>query len=362
MTNGVATFELPARAIVTLQGDLVVGQAPFLGTPFNVGTATTTTIQAEDYDKGGEGVAYHDVDIVNRGNKYRVGEGVDLETATDAGAGYLVGWTKPGEWLEYTLNVATAGPQTLQFRVASTGSSGKFHVEIDGVDKTGVLVVPNTGGWQTWATISKSIDLPAGEHVMRVFMDAAGGTGYVGNFNWIKFVPPTTPPPPPGGQTPFKGTPFAVNVGTATTIQAEDFDNGGQGVAFSDTTSNNQGGAYRSTAVDLQATSDAGGGYNVGWTKTGEWLEYTIDVQTPVLASLAFRVAGATSGGTFHAEIDGVNVTGTLAVPNTGGWQNWTTVSKTGINLTAGVHVLRPKMDAIGSTGYVGTFNWIRIV
>jgi O-glycosyl hydrolase len=359
VANGVATFNLPARAMITLQGDIVAGQAPFLGSPFAVG-AGTTTIQAEDFDRGGEGIAYHDVDIANLGKQYRPAERVDLQVTSDADGGHVVGWTKGGEWLEYTIDVATAGSYAAQFRVASTGTNGRFHVEVDGVDKTGLLIVPNTGGWQTFQTVTKQLDLPAGRHVLRVSMDAAGSTGYVGNFNWTKLTPAAAPPP--SGQTPFKGTPFAVNVGgTSTTIQAEDFDNGGANVAFSDTTSTNQGGAYRNTAVDIQATADTGGGYNVGWTRAGEWLEYTIDVKTAGLATLAFRVAAASVGGAFHAEIDGVDVTGTLAVPSTGGWQNWATVTKTGVNLATGVHVLRLKMDAQGPSGYVGGFNWIRI-
>ena len=99
----------------------------------------------------------------------------------------------------------------------------------------------------------------------------------------------------------------------------------------------------------------------VGYAKAGEWLEYTIDVQTPGAATFAFRVAAAGSNGKFHAEIDGVEVTGALTVPNTGGWQTWMTVTKTGVNLTAGLHVLRLKMDTDGSSGYVGNFNWIRV-
>jgi hypothetical protein len=54
-------------------------------------------------------------------------------------------------------------------------------------------------------------------------------------------------------------------------------------------------------------------------------------------------------------------VTGQITVPNTAGWQNWTTVSKSGINLTAGKHVLRLRMDANGSTGSVANFNWLRL-
>src|SRR5262249_1883469 len=77
------------------------------------------------------------------------------------------------------------------------------------------------------------------------------------------------------GIRPFGGTPAPV----PGTIEAENFDLGGQNLAYSDTTPGNTGGVYRVTEdVDIQATTDTGGGYNVGWTKAGEWLKYTVNV------------------------------------------------------------------------------------
>ena len=73
------------------------------------------------------------------------------------------------------------------------------------------------------------------------------------------------------GAVPFGGTP-AVLPGI---IQAEDFDDGGASVAYLDTTSGNRGGVYRQTDVDIEATSDAGGGFDIGWARAGEWLQYT---------------------------------------------------------------------------------------
>src|SRR5205807_1009317 len=62
-----------------------------------------------------------------------------------------------------------------------------------------------------------------------------------------------------------------------------------------------------------------------------------------------------------HAEIDGANVTGSLAVPNTAAWQTWTTLTRSGIALPQGQHVLRIAMDANGSSGSVGNFNYLTI-
>jgi len=61
-------------------------------------------------------------------------------------------------------------------------------------------------------------------------------------------------------------------------IEAEDFDVGGQGVAYHDLTLENEGDKYRPDAVAIEPTTDLEGGYNVGWTEAGEWLAYTVDV------------------------------------------------------------------------------------
>jgi hypothetical protein len=165
-------------------------QTPFKGTPFVVPASGSVTIQVEDFDNGGEGVAYHDVESANLGGAgYRSGTGVDLQTTSDTGGGYNLGYVKAGEWLEYTLHVDAAGTYTMDLRVAAATSNGKFHAEIDGADVTGALTMLNTGGWQTWKTLSRSgVSLAAGDHVLRLKMDANGASGSVGNFNWIKLT------------------------------------------------------------------------------------------------------------------------------------------------------------------------------
>jgi hypothetical protein len=146
-------------------------------------------IEAENYDNGGEGVAYHDLDTTNNGGVYRTTEGVDVKAVTDSGtAGYAVGWAQAGEWLEYTVNVAQAGTYTINARVASQGVGGTFHIEFNGTDKTGTLTVPNTGTWDNgvYQTVIKTgVSLSGGQQVMRIAMDTNGGSGYVGDFDYV---------------------------------------------------------------------------------------------------------------------------------------------------------------------------------
>jgi probable HAF family extracellular repeat protein len=309
------------------------------------------TIQAEDFDEGGEGAAYHDVSPGNDGNTYRSSD-VDVQPTGDAGGGYNVGWTSAGEWLEYTTNVATTGTYTLEARVASPGAGGSFHIELDGTNKTGTMTVPDTGGWQTWTTVSKSIVLEAGLHILRVSVDGNGSSGAFGNLNYLRFVAASATP----GPTPYGGTPRAI----PGTIQAEDFDEGGEGVAYHDSGPNNAGGAYRPTGVDIAGASDIGGGYTVGWMTAGEWLNYTVSVAQSGTYSLAARVAANGTGGTFHVEFDGVNKTGSLTIPNTGGWQNWVDVTAT-VTLGAGTQSMRFVADQNGPAGVFGNLNQIKL-
>jgi hypothetical protein len=167
----------------------------------------------------------------------------------------------------------------------------------------------------------------------------------------------TAPPPAPKIPTPFGGTAVAL----PGLIQAEHFDEGGANVAYSDTTPGNAGGAFRNTDVDIQATTDTGGGFNVGWNRPGEWLNYSVHVSQSRTYTLSARVASNGAGGTFHVEVDGVDVTGPMTIPNTGGHQVWTTLTRTGVTLASGARQVRLVLDATGATGSFGNINYLRV-
>jgi beta-glucosidase len=155
-----------------------ISQAPFHGSPF----VMPGKIEAEDFDTGGEGVAYHDSDAGNNGGQYRTSEDVDIESCADTGGGYDVGWLANNEWLEYTVDVPAAGEYTIEARVASNTTGGNFHIEFGGVDKTGNINVPVTGGWQNWTTVSATAMLSSGTQVMR-FANADSSDEY--NINYF---------------------------------------------------------------------------------------------------------------------------------------------------------------------------------
>jgi hypothetical protein len=162
-------------------GTGVPGQQPYHGTPF----ALPAQIEAEDYDQGGEGVAYQDAEENNIGGAYRPLEGVDIESCDEGG--YNVGWMTPNEWLEYTIDAPVAGDYTIYIRVASNTTGGNFHLEFNGVDATGNIHVPVTGWWQEWDTISTTATLSEGVQIMR-FVNANSGDEY--NINYFDIRAP----------------------------------------------------------------------------------------------------------------------------------------------------------------------------
>jgi carbohydrate binding protein with CBM6 domain len=298
-------------------------------TPYTGSAASIPgTIEAENFDNGGEGIAFHDVTAGNSGGAYRQTD-VDLEAAT--GGGYNVGWIGAGEWLKYSVNVATAGTYVLDARVAASGQGGTFHVEFNGQDATGALTIPDTGGWQNWMTVSTTVALATGAQLMRIVFDTPGANA-VGNLNWVRLSSLSS--------SPFTGTAIAV----PGTLRAQNFDSGREGVAYHDLTPGNSGGQYRTTDVDIEVSSL--GGYDVGWMDTGEWLAYTVNVAAAGTYSLQFQVASAVGGGRLHANFGSTDST-VVDVSNTGGWQNWTTATATA-NLASGQQVMKLCIDAGG--------------
>ncbi|MHA7056919.1 glycosyl hydrolase [Aquimarina sp. M1] len=133
-------------------------------------------------------------------------------------------------------------------------------------------------------------------------------------------------------------------------VEAEDYKEGGEGVGYYDLTSGNTGGAYRQDNVDIENTGDAlGGTYNVGWIDASEWLAYNVNATNSNNSyDIDFRVASPNGNGKFHLELDGVTITEVISVPNTGSWQQYETVSVTGVSISSGNHELRLVFDASG--------------
>jgi len=307
------------------------GLSPYGGTPLPL----PATIAAANFDNGGEGIAYHDTTPGNAGGAYRSTD-VDLQASSEGG--YNLGWIGAGEWANYTVSVAAAGSYVAAIRVASPTGGGSLHIGFNGPSNVWKTVsVPATGGWQTWTTITVPVTLGAGTQQMTLLFDTAGF-----NVSRVTVSAAVSGPPPAGlTSTPFSGS----AIGLPGLVLAENFDNGGEGVAYHDTTAGNAGGAYRSTDVDLQASSE--GGYNLGWIGAGEWVKYSVNVAAAGVYTATLHVASP-SGATLHLSFAGSSsVSVPVTVPATGGWQAWTSVSVP-VTVAAGPQLMTLSFDTAG--------------
>ncbi len=145
------------------------GKTPFLDRM----STNPLTIEAEDFDLGGESVAYHDADPSNKGGYFRTWEGVDLDTV-NPGYGFSIGSTTAGEWLDFTgIPLAKDSTYTFEAVVSAAVSGTRFAVTRDEI-ATDTFVVPAAGS-RTWSTMQKTgLVLSKGMHSFRVRIISGG--------------------------------------------------------------------------------------------------------------------------------------------------------------------------------------------
>ena len=336
----------PYFGLNSIRLTLAAALTPYYGTP----TAVPGEFEAEAFDFGGEGAAYHDNAPGNQGDSgLRTGEDVDIFISNDAGSGspYIVKNFEAGEWLDYSISVANGGNYDIELRAATNAAfpDSAYHVEIDGTNVTGTVVLPDTGGWDNYQWIGRrTIALAAGTHVLKLVSERP----YFG-LNSIRLT--------------ATGSVGATPTAIPGVIEAEQFDAGGEGPGYHENTAGNQGDAgYRTSEdVDIFSSNDGGSGswYIIKNFEAGEWLAYTISVPTTGNYDLELRASTSSDfpNRSYYAQIDGANVTGVVALPDTGGWDNYQWIGKKTIALTAGAHVLK----VVAYQPYFG-FNSLRVL
>ena len=152
----------------------------------------------------------------------------------------------------------------------------------------------------------------------------------------------------PPGEAPYTGTAPQV----PGIVQAANYDSGGQGVAYKVTSVNGTANSYRSDGVDLETTGDttdttgAGAGYDLGWTGSGQWFRYTVNAAGAGTYTVSLRLASpnGVTDALHIANLSGTNLSGDINAPDTGGWQDWATVTAT-VTLPAGTQTLVVDQD-----------------
>ena len=110
--------------------------------------------------------------------------GIKTQPTTDAGGGENIGWIQNGDYADFQVDVTSAGTYEVSFRVASNTTGGIIELQNNGTT-IGQVSVPNTGGWQSWQTVSTQVDLRDGLQTLRTHFK--GDSGYLLNLNYLEF-------------------------------------------------------------------------------------------------------------------------------------------------------------------------------
>ena len=147
-------------------------------------------------------------------------------------------------------------------------------------------------------------------------------------------------------------------------IPAPDYDLGRNGKAYFDAdiadyhvstgtyTAWNSGSAYRNDGVDIGNSTDSdpsSNGYYIGWTADKEWLQYTIDVDSTAAYTVKFRYATPNGGTKIKLLVNDGDITGTLSLPVTGGYQSWVTFPINDVVLYKGQQKIKVVFEKAGA-------------
>ncbi|MEW7292451.1 cellulase family glycosylhydrolase [Aquimarina sp. 2304DJ70-9] len=111
--------------------------------------------------------------------------GIRFEATTDTGGGQNAGYIESGDYMDHRLNVPETAQYTINFRVAASSENIKFDLLLGNTIVTSVNESP-TGGWQSWKTVTRIINLSKGSQTLRLM-----ATGNYWNINWFQIIPTT---------------------------------------------------------------------------------------------------------------------------------------------------------------------------
>jgi len=342
------------------------------------------------------------------------GVDIQTNTDNTNSNGYHIGYTQKNEWLKYTVNVQETGFYNFKFRYATEQTGGKPKFFLDDLDFAGDVTLGSTGGWNNFVfqTVSNKY-IEAGTHVLKILADGNASYN-MSSIEFIKSSNSSDDFKVLSANTfdeksiqvilnqPAKEVSLSkddfeikvnnniVNIESVTldsdskrfvTLILEDFlfyqnqiqtsysgniiqsSNNINLPAFSNLNVENtlltrafipgkiQAEDYSfQVGLEIENTSDTGGGENIGYTDANDYAEYKIFVSKDGNYQLDIRSAAQNDSGTIEFELINNEVAKSLAsinLPITGGWQSWQT-STTGVVLHKGIYTLKMKVVKSG--------------
>jgi hypothetical protein len=167
----------------------LVESTPFKG-PHILSAANPCIIEARNFDFGGEGLAFHDINTINdTGESYRADNGDPAGGVADIEGGGNIAHNSAGEWLVYTVEVQDAGLYEADVYLSVRRNTGMFSMSFDG-NKSETTTVPNNDSWNAWRWVFETYPnlkptqpkfrLSAGKHKIRFTKES-------GDFNFMSY-------------------------------------------------------------------------------------------------------------------------------------------------------------------------------
>jgi beta-glucanase (GH16 family) len=153
-------------------------------------------IQAEEFDVGGAGYSYSETWKHEGVSAFRPEEGPAIKQIRGYGepnvvpGGYFLYDMPAGAYVNYTVHIPKDGSYTFRARVASEGTGGVIHFNLDQKPITKQMQIPDTGGTENWTMLYfGAVQLPAGDHIIALVTDSGGQEGKVGDVDFFSVLP-----------------------------------------------------------------------------------------------------------------------------------------------------------------------------
>lgn len=227
-----------------------------------------------------------------------------------SGRGYLAGWNTNGTWVEFKVNVNSAGKYMIKLGYSAGAGNASRNIIINGSSYISNLTFPGTGNWNTWNIVTlNDVPLNAGSNTIRISYDSSLGNSNYLNFDYMSV--------------------YAMYEAEEATLH--------------------------SLTIENKYTGYTGTGYIAGWNKDGQWVDFNVNVAKGGTYTLILRYAAGAGDASRYIYVNGSGVANNLLFSGTGSWNSYNVVSCS-IPLNAGLNTI-----SIIYNSSFGSTNWLNL-